>query len=367
MSVQKTLPLRVAVVGCGAAVEHLYLHPIRRLTKRGWIKVVAMAEPNASRKAWAERNFSGTRIVEDAVELFSGEQIDLTIITSPPPLHSAHAAVALGAGSHVLCEKPLAETVSSGQAMIQAAEGAGRVLAVGMTRRFYPCLAEARRWIMDGRLGTVRCYSYCEGGVYGWPVTSDAPFRRESSGGGVLLDKGVHALDLLCWLFGSARLISSEDDSLRGGVEGNSILRLEHNGIQGRMQLSWDQELNNSFLIQGQKGDLLIPVGPMRDLFFRTPGQPWNRVPCTVDWPSDLSPDGKRRGSPRTYWECFDFQLIQLLRSLMLGDPVPVNGGEGLEVLGLINQAYGEASPMDQPWLSPAEQDLMNRRHWCAN
>jgi predicted dehydrogenase len=248
--------------------------------------------------------------------------------------------------------------------MLAQAHTRGRLLGVGMTRRFYPCLAEARRWLQEGRLGRLQSYVYREGGVYAWPVTSVAPFRRATSGGGVLLDKGVHVLDLLRWLFGPAQLVRSEDDAWREGVEGNSRVQLDHSGVAGEVQLSWDQDLNNGFVIRGDRGELMMPIGSLHDLFYRQQASAWQRMPTPVDWPSDLEPVSRRRGQARTYYECFDYQLIQMLRALVHGEPVPVCGEEGLATLQLIGTAYEQAASLRQPWLPAAEQQLATRRHW---
>lgn len=360
------LPVRIGAIGCGAALEHLYEHPLRRLAKRGWLQVVALVEPSERRRSWAQQAFPEARVDADAAKVLAEARVNLTVITSPPPLHAAHAEIALNLGSHVLCEKPLAYTVAAGERMLAQARSKGRLLGVGMTRRFYPCLAEARRWVREGRLGRVHSYVYREGGVYAWPVTSDAPFRRATSGGGVLLDKGVHVLDLLDWLFGPARLVRSEDDAWKDGVEGNSLVQLDHNGVAGQVQLSWDQDLNNGFVIRGDKGELMMPIGPLHDLFFRQPISGWQRMPTPVDWPGDLEPASRRRGQARTYYECFDFQLIQMLRALVHGESVPVTGEEGLATLQLIGTAYGQTTSLPQPWLPDAEQQLGMRRHWHA-
>lgn len=359
-----SLPVRVGAIGCGAALENLYQHPLRRLAKRGWLQVVALVEPSERRRSWAQQAFPGAHVGADGASVLAEASVDLTVITSPPPLHAAHAEVALSLGSHVLCEKPLADSVAAGNRMLAQARSKGRLLGVGMTRRFYPCLAETRRWLQEGRLGRVHSYIYREGSVYGWPVTSDAPFRRATSGGGVLLDKGVHVLDLLGWLFGPAQLVRCEDDAWKDGVEGNSMVRMDHNGVVGQVQLSWDQDLNNGFVICGDKGELMMPIGPLSDLFFRQAGAMWQRVPTLADWPIDLERTSKRRGQARSYYECIDYQLVQVLRALVHGEPLPVTGEDGLATLRWVEAAYGQSSCMPQPWLPAAERDLSVLNHW---
>src|SRR5207253_244567 len=80
---------------------------------------------------------------------------------------------------------------------------AGRVLAVGMVRRMFPSLALAKELVEGGALGDDLRFVYREGSVYGWPVSTDAAFRRATAGGGVLTDVGSHVLDFLAAIFGA--------------------------------------------------------------------------------------------------------------------------------------------------------------------
>lgn len=360
------IPIQVGAIGCGAALELLYAPALRRLEARGTIKVAVLADASEPRRSWARSTFPKARVNSDVSELYEDRNVVLTIVSSPPPLHAHHAVTAMGHGSHVLCEKPIADSVENGAKIIAAAKKHGRLLGIGMTRRFYPCLAEARAWITDGRIGRVLSYTYREGGVYSWPVKSVAPFCRESSGGGVLLDKGVHVLDSLCWLFGPAVLTGAKDDSWSGGVEGNSVVTLAHQTVEGRMQLSWDQDLNSAFLIQGDQGDLMMPVGPIDILYSRKPGGAWNRVPIAASWPADLSAVPRVFQQPGNYYDCIELQLMQILRAIVHGEPVPVDGAAAIQTLELISQAYKTATWLDQAWLTSEEKVVSQLKHWRA-
>lgn len=357
------LPINVVGVGCGAAMELLYSDALRQLQGKGWIKIVGLADASDDRRAWASRAFPRCRVFSDPADVYRDIHVGLSILTSPPPLHAAHLDIAMRNGSHVLCEKPLADSVVNGQRMILAATKRDRMLGVGMTRRFYPSLAEARSWIRDSKLGDIRSYSYTEGGVYSWPVRSTAPFSRETAGGGVLLDKGVHVLDLLSWLFGPADLMSSSDDSLSGGVEGNSIVRLRHGAVEGKIQLSWDQDLNNAFTIRGSRGDLMIPIGPIDAIFSRLKGASWERVQTSATWPCDMDLNG-RADSPRTYYDCIYLQLVQYLRAIVHGMAIPVSAESAMKTLMLIEEAYRSATWLEQDWLPENEQMEARKAHW---
>lgn len=322
---------------------------------------MALSEPSVGRLREALTVFPLARGGQTPSEVLDID-IDLTIVLSPPPQHLEHAEQAFSTGSHVLCEKPISDTMAAAGSMCASAAEHGRLLAIGQTRRFYPSLATARRLLADGIIGKVTRYSYTEGGAYSWPITTDAPFRRSSSGGGVLLDKGVHAVDILCWLFGAAEVVANRDDACGDGTECFSQTTLLHGHVAGSLTLAWDQELTNSCLVEGELGDLWFPNGSMHDLFHRGKGGAWRRAPLTVDFAADIRALKRRR--PRVYYECFELQLVQVLRAIIYGEPVPVDGEEALVGLKVINAAYSISTPFIQSWLPENERAEACRRHW---
>src|SRR5262249_19039349 len=107
---------------------------------------------------------------------------------------------ALGAGKHVLCEKPLGRNAVEARDMVGAARASGRVLKTGFNHRHHPAIGRARAAAHNGELGRltfVRCV-YGHGGRLGY----DKEWRAvaELSGGGELLDQGVHVIDLCRWV-----------------------------------------------------------------------------------------------------------------------------------------------------------------------
>ncbi|MHA6764921.1 Gfo/Idh/MocA family protein [Streptacidiphilus sp. PAMC 29251] len=160
----------------------------------------AAAEQAAARLGWAS-------VETDWKALIARDDIDLIDICTPGDSHSEIAIAALAAGKHVLCEKPLANSVEEAVAMAAAAaEAGGRGVRsmVGFNYRRVPALTLAAQLIATGRLGTVRHVR----AVYLQDWISDPAFplvwrlQRERAGSGALGDLGAHLVDLAQYLTG---------------------------------------------------------------------------------------------------------------------------------------------------------------------
>ncbi|MFI6058170.1 Gfo/Idh/MocA family protein [Streptomyces sp. NPDC051286] len=139
--------------------------------------------------------------------LIARDDVQLVDICTPGDSHAEIAIAALEAGKHVLCEKPLANTVAEAEAMTEAAERArvrGQVAMVGFNYRKVPAIAYARKLIADGRLGALRHVRATY--LQDWLVDPDSPLtwrlKREHAGSGALGDLGAHIVDLAQYLAG---------------------------------------------------------------------------------------------------------------------------------------------------------------------
>ncbi|MEU9442854.1 Gfo/Idh/MocA family oxidoreductase [Streptomyces sp. NPDC048304] len=160
----------------------------------------AALEEAARRQAWAATE-------TDWRALIARPDVQLVDICTPGSSHAEIAIAALEAGKHVLCEKPLANTVEEAEAMAAAAAAASRRgvrSMVGFSYRRTPALALARRLIADGRLGSLRHVraQYLQD----WIVDPEFPLvwrlQREHAGSGALGDIGAHIVDLAQFLVG---------------------------------------------------------------------------------------------------------------------------------------------------------------------
>ncbi len=148
----------------------------------------------AARLGWAETETDWRRLLDR-------DDVGLVDICTPGDTHAEMAIAALDAGKHVLCEKPLANTVEEAEQMAAAAEraAAGGVRAmVGFTYRRVPAIALARRLVADGRIGEVRHVraQYLQD----WIADPEAPLswrlEKDKAGSGALGDIGAHIIDL---------------------------------------------------------------------------------------------------------------------------------------------------------------------------
>ncbi|MCP9989914.1 Gfo/Idh/MocA family oxidoreductase [Streptomyces albogriseolus] len=203
-------PLRIGMVGyafMGAAhsqgwrtvgrVFELPLHPEMAVICGRDADAVRAA---ADRHGWAEAETDWRALVER-------DDIDLVDICTPGDSHAEIALAALAAGKHVLCEKPLANTVAEAEAMARAAQEArdrGQAAMVGFNYRRVPATALARRMVEEGRVGTLRHVRVAY--LQDWLVDPQFPLtwrlRREQAGSGSLGDLGAHIVDLAQHLAG---------------------------------------------------------------------------------------------------------------------------------------------------------------------
>lgn len=162
---------------------------------------------DAGRAAEAAARWGWRESVTDWKDLLDRGDVDLVDICTPGDTHAEIAIAALEAGKHVLCEKPLANTVAEARAMADAAARAqarGVRSTVGFNYRRVPAVALARQLVADGRIGEVRHVR----GTYlqDWIVDPEFPLvwrlQRDRAGSGALGDIGAHVVDLAQFVTG---------------------------------------------------------------------------------------------------------------------------------------------------------------------
>ncbi|WP_019816223.1 Gfo/Idh/MocA family protein [Saccharomonospora saliphila] len=163
-------------------------------------RMVALGGRDAQRTAQAAERMGWESVETDWRALLRRDDVDLVDICTPGDTHAEIAVAALEAGKHVLCEKPLANTVAEAERMVSAAEAAERrgvFSMVAFNYRRVPALALARRMVAEGRIGDVRHVRAMY--LQDWLSDAESPMswrlRKEQAGSGALGDIGAHIVD----------------------------------------------------------------------------------------------------------------------------------------------------------------------------
>jgi predicted dehydrogenase len=346
----KTDPLKIGLVGCGAIAELAHEPALRTLVAERRVTLAAAIDPDARRRERVAAAFPGARALADLDALRAGE-IDLAIVASPVRWHAPQTISLLGRGVHVLCEKPLAASAGEAAAMAAAARDAGRVLAAGQFRRFFPALRAVRELVVTGVFGALGRFTVQEGGAFDWPAATPSFFDPQQAGGGVLLDLGVHVLDTLAWWLGEPLELDYADDAA-GGLEANCRMELRFaGGATGAILLSRDAATRQCWELEFERAQVVWRAGRCNELEIRLAGSSLWQV-------SRFEGDGLagRRAAVASAGEVFHAQLEDVVRAVAENRPPEVPGEAALPALRAIERAYAARAWLECPWMSEREQ-----------
>ncbi|ALS28001.1 oxidoreductase [Paenibacillus sp. 32O-W] len=202
MSKQK---LKLGIIGAGGIFKYVHgpawaQHPE--------VEFTAVCDVNRERAEEAAKQYNIPHVYTDYRDLLAHDEIDIVDICTPNLYHSPYTVAALEAGKHVLCEKPDAVSPEEAVKMAETAERTGKTLIVMRNNRFSAAARYMKKFIEQGHMGEIytgRCGWLRRRGIPGkggWFTT------KELSGGGPLIDLGVHFIDLAVWLMGNPRPVS---------------------------------------------------------------------------------------------------------------------------------------------------------------
>jgi predicted dehydrogenase len=173
------------------------------------VEVVAICDIVPEKAEALAEKFHIPHIFEDYKEMLKMPELDAVDICTPNVWHSIMAVDALEAGLHVFCEKPDAVSVEEAEKMKAAAEKSGKTLMVMRNNRYLPSSGFMKEYVEAGKMGEIyaaRCGWQRRRGIPGkggWFTT------KELSGGGPLIDLGVHMIDLTMWLMGNPKPVAA--------------------------------------------------------------------------------------------------------------------------------------------------------------
>lgn len=188
---------RVAMIGAGTVVQWAHIPNFESIPH---VSVEAICDVNEARAQSVADDKHVPRVFSDYEKMLVDVKPDITVIATPNVFHKPMALAALNAGSHVLCEKPLALTYADAKEMMDLAADKGLTLNVGSHYRWSDAIRAAKQQGNAGFYGdiyAVRSIWHRRAGIPGYGSWFT---RKNLAGGGALLDIGIHALDRALYL-----------------------------------------------------------------------------------------------------------------------------------------------------------------------
>ena len=343
---------RLAVLGAGAVTVLRHLPAMRAVGGHA----VSIFDPSQAAASSAARAFDIPHVASSADEAINDDAAEAVLIASPNSFHREQTEMALDAGRHVLCEKPVALKMSDALAMEQAAERAGRVLQVGFHHRFSSEHLCVKRLIELGVLGDVQAYS----GIISEPLDvvpgglKNYRFDTEQGGGFTLIDVAQHRIDQVRDLLGEVAAVSCEMASvLAGHDKDDSVvlsLRMESGGIGSLNWHRFSRAFASPLMLFGTKaalgcGAMITSPFQSAPVSVYLEGDPSTSLPPEIlawtrpaRWWGDIERGWVNIWPPRT--DTFREQMLDFFQAVNRRKPPRASGADGFKALEVVQAAY---------------------------
>jgi predicted dehydrogenase len=311
--------VRVAIVGCGQ-MGRWHLDSYKKDPR---VEVVACVDTARDRAEAFARETGGRAYISHA-DLLANESLDAVSLCSVPSSHRDITVDLLRAGAHVLCEKPLAITVAEGEEMSRVAKAQNRLLFTAFKFRFHDEVRKAKELIQSGSLGRVLNFRLMFGGYI--DMRGQWYAQKALAGGGIIMDNGPHAADLMRYLFGcDVKNVMAQVAHIQG-LEVEDTAKLDvcmANETLGTADLSWSVRIPpRSYLeIYGEDGAATLD-GEGVSYRFKTYSE-WKREPNGLDV----------KGA-------FARQIHYFVGATLGENPLGLGNGEGVASQRVIEAAY---------------------------
>ncbi|MDQ3856024.1 MAG: Gfo/Idh/MocA family oxidoreductase [Chloroflexota bacterium] len=350
--------LRVGIIGVGWPGQR----HIEGYQKHPGAEIVALSDVNteAAEQVKAEYGVNGARIYGDYQEMLASD-VDAVSVCTPNFLHAPMAIDALEAGKHVLLEKPLAHTLEDGERLAaKVAESPDLAFMIAFNNRYRPDSLVLKERIDDGTLGEIY---YAK---TGWLRSASGFFLRgwftqkDRSGGGPLIDLGVHMLDLSLWFMGNPRPASVSgsvyhkfrdymQESVGGTVDvedlATALVKLD-NGATIVLDVSWLSHIEQGDLVYSQLfgtegGAKIERGGGQEDLRIYTVGGSGASRTTMVGSPKFNSWGQQQHGF--MLYESFRGEIADFVDSIKDGRQPGATITHGLDILRVLDAIYRSA------------------------
>lgn len=283
------MAIRVALIGTkfmGKAHSQAYRNVNMYFPDAPRVEMKVLAGRNPQETQQAARNYGWQEASTDWKEVVRRDDIDLVDVATPGNFHCEMVLAAVKAGKSVVCEKPLANTLSESRQMLKAAERAGVRHFLMHNYRRVPAVALVRRMIDDGRIGKI--YHFRARYLQDWALSPDLHlvwrFDKEQAGSGALGDLGAHIIDLGRYLCGEIAEIAAATETFikKRPAEPESKKKMDvtvddavvmcvrfANGALGTLEASRfapGRKNHNTFEINGSKGSVEFDLENLNNL-----------------------------------------------------------------------------------------------------
>ncbi len=323
----------VGIIGCGV----IGARRAEVAAKTGRSPVVIVADPQTFR-AKEVAAATGAAATDNAEEVLGHPDVQAVIVATTHNVLAPVTLAALNAGKHVLCEKPMALNSREAEAVVDAGRRGRRIVQVGFNHRRHPAIRRAHALVREGAIGELlflRC-RYGHGGRPGYE--REWRMDPEVSGGGQLLDQGIHAIDLFRWFLGDLTVVSGVTANWvwHAPVEDNVFaLFRSPQGQVANLHASWTQWKNLfSFEVFGDHGALVV----------EGLGRSYGTESLTVYRRQAGGPPAEERiefPGPDVSW---GLEWDEFLSAIESGSPPPANAEDGLAALRLVEAVYACAA-----------------------
>lgn len=195
--------VKIGIIGTGS-ISNVHIQGYKKLPN---VEIVAACDINEERVKAAAEKYDIPNVFTDYNEMLNSVELDGVSVCTWNNAHAPASIAALKAGVNVLCEKPMAMNAEEAEEMLKVAEESGKLLMIGFVKRFEEKTAAVKRFIERGELGEVYYgkigYTRRRGNPGGWFS------NKELSGGGPLIDLGVHVIDQVRYVMGKPKAVSA--------------------------------------------------------------------------------------------------------------------------------------------------------------
>ena len=318
----------LCVAGCGGFAR-TFARAVRSFSGFGSSDDIEMffASRDRSRARAYCRAFEGAGYFGSYEEAAADPRVEAMYFCTPHHLHLEHALIAARSAKHIMVEKPIARTVEEGERIVSAAREAGVKLMVAENFRYMPAVRRSRELITQGAIGKVRLVQIQEESNFsfeGWRT------NRELMGGGVLIDGGIHSIDMLIDLGGTPEEVyASSLPRAAGGLEGE-----DGTVLMARLRGGATGLINHAWGVSRSSWKLWVAVSGTRGRIFFKPRSPT----------MTLETDGEKRKLRFSEDVSGIGSMVREFRDCIREDrPALTSGEEGLRDLRVVLCAYESA------------------------